>query len=274
MEIKLTKPLAVFDIESTGVVVGSDRIVEIFILRIDPDGSENEYYALLNPGIPIPPATTAIHGISDADVAGKPYFKDVAHEMMQFLNNCDLAGYNSNKFDIPLLVEEFFRCGVEFDYSKRRFLDVMGIFHKMEPRNLKAAYKFYCGKTIENAHSADADTRATWEILKAQLNRYENVEIEDQDGNIIVPIVNDIEALSKFSKTTKNADLVGHIQFNDKGEDIFAFGKYKGQKVEDVFRREPQYYDWMMKSSFPESTKRYISAIKLRGFNKGNVKLD
>jgi DNA polymerase-3 subunit epsilon len=274
MEIKLTKPLAVFDIESTGLVVGSDKIVEIFILRIDPDGTENEYYALLNPGIPIPPVTTAIHGISDANVADKPLFKDVAHEMMQFLNNCDLAGYNSNKFDIPMLVEEFLRCGIEFDYSKRRFLDVMGIFHKMEPRNLKAAYKFYCGKTIENAHSADADTRATWEVLKAQLNRYENVEIEDADGNLIVPIVNDVETLSKFSKTTKNADLVGHIQFNDKGEEFFAFGKYKGQTVEEVFRREPQYYDWMMKSSFPESTKRYISAIKLRGFNKGNVKLD
>ncbi|PKP03758.1 MAG: DNA polymerase III subunit epsilon [Bacteroidetes bacterium HGW-Bacteroidetes-6] len=274
MKIKLTKPLAVFDIESTGVVVGSDKIVEIFILRIDPDGTETEYYALLNPGIPIPPFTTAIHGISDADVVGKPLFKDVAHEMMLFLNNCDLAGYNSNKFDIPLLVEEFLRCGIEFDYSKRRFVDVMGIFHKMEPRNLAAAYKFYCGKKIEHAHSADADTRATWEILQAQLERYENTEIEDADGNAIIPVVNDIEALSKFSKTTKNADLVGHIQFNDKGEEIFAFGKYKGQKVEDVFRREPQYYDWMMKSSFPESTKRYISAIKLRGFNNGNVKLD
>jgi DNA polymerase-3 subunit epsilon len=148
----------------------------------------------------------------------------------------------------------------------------MGIFHKMEPRNLKAAYKFYCGKTLQNAHSADADTRATWEILKAQLEKYENTEIEDENGELIKPIVNDIEALSKFSKTTRNADLVGHIIYNEKNVEVFAFGKYKWQSVEEVFQKEPQYYDWMMKSQFPESTKKLISAIKLRGFNKGNVK--
>ncbi len=274
MKLTLKRPLAVFDIESTGVVVGIDRIIELYILRIDPDETEHEFYALLNPGIPIPPVTTAIHGISDQDVIDKPGFKDIARDLVSFLGNSDLAGYNSNKFDVPLLVEEFLRCGVDFDYSKRRFLDVMGIFHKMEPRNLKAAYRFYCNKELENAHSADADAKATWEIFKAQLDRYENTEIEDEKGNRIKPIVNDIEALSRFSKTNKNADLVGHIWYNDSGEEIFAFGKYKGITVEEVFHREPQYFDWMMKSQFPESTKMLIRQIKLRGFNKGNVKLD
>lgn len=274
MKLKLSRPLAIFDIESTGVVVGVDKIIELYILRVDPDESEHEYYALLNPGMPIPPATTAIHGIKDEDVKDKPFFKDIARELLTFLGNSDLAGYNSNKFDVPMLVEEFLRCEVEFDYSKRRFLDVMGIFHKMEPRNLKAAYRFYCGKDLEHAHSADADTKATYEILKAQLSKYEHTEIEDETGAKIKPIVNDIEALSRFSKTNKNADLVGHIWYNDKGEEIFAFGKYKGVSVEEVFRREPQYFDWMMKSQFPESTKMLIREIKLRGFNKGNVKLD
>ncbi|HPS82935.1 MAG TPA: 3'-5' exonuclease [Bacteroidales bacterium] len=272
MKLKLNKSLAVFDIESTGVVVGVDKIIELFILRIDPDETEHEYYALLNPGMPIPPITTAIHGIKDEDVVDKPFFKDIAHDLLKFLGNSDLAGYNSNKFDVPLLIEEFLRCGIEFDYSKRRFLDVMGIFHKMEPRNLKAAYKFYCGKSIENAHTADADTRATWEILKAQLERYEDTEIEDENGKLVKPIVNDVEALSKFSKTTRNADLVGHIIYNENGVEVFAFGKYKWHPVEDVFQKEPQYYDWIMKSQFPESTKRLVNAIKLRGFNKGNVK--
>ena len=272
MKLKLNKPIAIFDVETTGVVVGVDKIVEIFVLRIDPDESEHEYYALINPGMPIPFRTTLIHGISDDDVKDKPYFKDIAHDLLKFLGNSDLVGYNSNKFDVPLLIEEFLRCGVEFAYSRRRFVDVMGIFHKMEPRNLKAAYKFYCGKTLQNAHSADADTRATWEILKAQLEKYENTEIEDENGELIKPIVNDIEALSKFSKTTRNADLVGHIIYNEKNVEVFAFGKYKWQSVEEVFQKEPQYYDWMMKSQFPESTKKLISAIKLRGFNKGNVK--
>lgn len=273
MRPNLKKPLAVFDIESTGVIVGKDRIIELFILRIDPDQSEHEFHALLNPGIPIPPETTEIHGIKDEDVADKPFFKDITGKLQQFLENCDLAGYNSNKFDVPLLVEEFFRAGVDFDYSKRKFIDIMGIFHKMEPRNLRAAYQFYCDKDIINAHTAEADTRATWEIFQAQLSRYENREVIDDNGEKSVPIVNDIDALSVFSKTNRNADLVGHIAYNKDGIEIFNFGKYKGTPVQDVFTKEPSYYDWMMKSQFPESTKRLISQIKLRNFNQGNVKL-
>lgn len=267
MKIKLHKPLTVFDIESTGVVVGIDKIVEIYALRIDPDYSEHEFYAMLNPGMPIPAATTAIHGITDKDVKDKPFFKDIAHKLIAFLANSDLAGYNSNKFDVPLLIEEFLRADIDFDYSKRRFIDVMGIFHKMEPRNLKAAYKFYCGKTLVNAHYADADTKATWEILNEQIKKYENVEIEDENGNMITPIVNDVAELSKFSKTNRNADLVGHIVFDNNDVEVFAFGKYKGQSVEAVFEKEPQYFDWMMKSQFPLSTKKLIRAIKLRKLN-------
>ncbi|PLW94855.1 MAG: DNA polymerase III subunit epsilon [Marinilabiliales bacterium] len=273
MKPNLTKPLAVFDIESTGVVVGKDRIVEIFVIRIDPDHSEHEFHAIVNPGIKIPQEVIDIHGITNEDVADKPSFKEVAPKLVQFLENADLAGYNSNKFDIPLLVEEFIRADVEFDYSKRRFIDIMGIFHKMEPRNLRAAYKFYCEKDLINAHSAKADTQATWEIFQAQLSRYENVEVTDNEGNISTPIVNDMEALSTFSKTNRNADLVGHIVFNKDGVEVLNFGKYKGTPVQDVFKKEPSYYDWMMKSQFPESTKRLISQIKLRSFNSGNVKL-
>ena len=273
MKLKLNKALAVFDIESTGVIVGKDRIIEIFIIRIDPDNSEHEFHAFVNPGVPIPAETTEIHGIRDEDVADKPSFKDIAPEMLKFIGDSDLAGYNSNKFDIPLLVEELFRAGIEFDYSKRRFIDIMGIFHKMEPRNLKAAYKFYCGKEIINAHSADADTKATWEIFQAQLDRYENVEITDNEGKTITPIINDIEALSAFSKINRNADLVGHIVFNKEDIEVFNFGKHKGKLVQEVFEKEPHYYDWMMKSQFPESTKRIITQINLRRFNQGNIKL-
>lgn len=273
MKLKLNKALAVFDIESTGVIVGKDRIIEIFIIRIDPDNSEHEFHAFVNPGVPIPAETTEIHGIRDEDVADKPSFKEIAPDLLTFLGNADLAGYNSNKFDVPLLVEELFRANIEFDYSKRNLIDIMGIFHKMEPRNLKAAYKFYCGKEIVNAHSADADTKATWEIFQAQLDRYENVEITDNEGNTFKPIINDIEALSTFSKINRNADLVGHIIFNKENVEVFNFGKHKGKSVQEIFEKEPHYYDWMMKSQFPESTKRIISQINIRRFNQGNVKL-
>lgn len=273
MKPNLNKPLAVFDIESTGVIVGKDRIVEIFVLKIEPDFSEHEFHAFVNPGITIPAEVIEIHGITNEFVADKPSFKEIAPQLLKFLDNADLAGYNSNKFDIPLLVEEFFRADIEFDYSKRKFIDIMGIFHKMEPRNLRAAYKFYCGKDLINAHSADADTRATWDIFQAQLSRYKNVELTDNEGNTTVPIINKMEALSEFSKINRNADLVGHIAYNKDGIEIFNFGKYKGTPVQDVFKKEPSYYDWMMKAQFPESTKRLISQIKLRSFNQGNVKL-
>lgn len=274
MELNLKKPLAIFDLETTGVNVGSDHIVEIYILKVDANGDQHEFNQRVNPGIPIPPESTAIHGITDGDVANEPLFKDIAQKLLQFIGSADLAGFNSNKFDIPLLVEEFFRVDIDFELKNRRFIDVMGIFHKMESRTLKAAYKFYCGKPLVNAHSAKADAVATYEILKAQIEKYAGVDFEDIHGNISQPIINDVEQLSIFSKTTQNADLVGHIVFNEKGEEVFNFGKFKGQTVIEVFRKETQYYDWMMKSSFPMSTKKLITTIKLRGFNSDGASIN
>lgn len=273
MKLNLTKPLAIFDLETTGTNVGSDKIVEISIIKIHPDGREETLTRRINPGVPIPPEVTAIHGITDEDVKNEPTFAQLAPVLTQFLTNCDMGGYNSNKFDIPLLVEEFLRAGVDFDLKGRRFVDVQNIFHKMEPRTLKAAYKFYCNKDIINAHSAEADTRATYEILLSQIERYQGVEITDKDGRSSVPIVNDIRQLHEFSFHNRNADLAGHIIYNDKNQEIFNFGKYKGKSVEEVFTQEPSYYDWMMKAEFPLYTKKIITAIKLRGFNKSSVKI-
>lgn len=274
MELNLTRPLAFFDLETTGIRVATDRIVEISILRLSPDGSSKTKTLLINPEVPIPPEVTAIHGITDDDVKDAPKFREVAHELARFLDNCDLAGFNSNHFDIPLLVEEFLRADVDFDHKGRRFIDIQNIFHKMEPRNLYAAYKFYCNKDLENAHSAEADTIATYEILKAQLDRYRETPYKDRNGRISTPVVNDVKSLSDFSFTSKNVDLIGHVALNDKNREIFTFGKHKGKAVEDVFRDEPSYYDWMMKSEFPLSTKKVITAIKLRGFNKESVRSD
>jgi len=274
MELNLSRPLAIFDLETTGVNVGTDRIVEICIIRANVNGTTDTKTMLINPTIPIPAESTAIHHITDEDVKDKPTFAQVANELNQFLHNCDLAGFNSNKFDIPLLVEEFLRVDVDFELKNRRFVDVMNIFHKMEPRNLSAAYKFYCNASLENAHSAEADTVATYEILKAQLDRYENTEYKDFKGNILTPIVNDVKALHDFSYHNKNADLAGHIIFDDKNVEIFNFGKNKGKSVEEVFKNEPSYYDWMMKSQFPLMTKKVITAIKLRGFNNKSVNIN
>jgi len=267
MELKLNRPLAFFDLETTGVNVGNDRIVEICILRINTNGSTDIKTMLINPTIPIPAEVTAIHHITDEDVKDKPKFAEVANELNQFLQNCDLAGFNSNKFDIPLLVEEFLRAEVDFDIKNRRFIDVMNIFHKMEPRNLAAAYKFYCGGSLENAHSAEADTIATYEILKAQLDKYQDVEYKDKSGKLSKPVQNDVKALHDFSFQNKNADMVGHLIYDEKNIEVFNFGKYKGKSVEEVFKMEPSYYDWMMKSQFPLTTKKAITAIKLRSFN-------
>ncbi len=273
MKLNLTKPLAVFDLETTGTNVGTDRIVEISIIRIHPDGREETLTRRVNPGIPIPGEVTAIHGISDEDVKDEPTFAMLAPLLNQFLANCDLGGYNSNKFDIPLLVEEFLRAEVDFDIKGRRFVDVQNIFHKMEPRTLKAAYKFYCNKDIVNAHSAEADTRATYEVLLSQIERYQGAEYADKDGKISTPVINDIKALHEFSFQNRNADLVGHIIFNDKNQEVFNFGKYKGRAVAEIFSIEPSYYDWMMKADFPLYTKKIITGIKLRGFNKSSVKI-
>ncbi len=271
MELNLTRPIAFFDLETTGLSITNDRIVEISILKAMPDGTQKTLTKLVNPTIPIPPEVTDIHGISDEDVKDKPTFAEIANELNQFLNNCDLSGYNALKFDIPMLAEEFYRAEVNFEIKHRRFIDVQNIFHKMEQRTLKAAYKFYCGKELVGAHTAEADTTATYEILKAQLDRYQDAEFTDRDGTISIPVVNEMEALHQFSKQNNNADLIGQIIFDNKNVEVFNFGKHKGKSVEELFKKEPSYYDWMMKSDFPQSTKKVITAIKLRGFNQGSI---
>jgi DNA polymerase-3 subunit epsilon len=255
MELNLKKPLVVLDLETTGVSIASDRIVELSAMKVSPGGEEEWLTMRLNPGIPISPEATRVHGITDADVANEPHFKDVAKRIASFLEGCDLAGFNSMKFDIPILCEEFLRVNVDFDPARHRYVDVQVIFHKKEQRTLSAAYKFYCERELENAHSARADAAATYEILKAQLDRYPDLE-------------NDIEKLSSFSAFNNNADLAGRIVFNEQGTEVFNFGKHKGKPVEQVFKEEPSYYSWMMNGDFPLNTKQVLTAIKLRSFGK------
>ena len=269
MPLRLTRPLAIVDLETTGVNVGHDRIVEISIVKVYPDGTREIFTQRINPGIPIPPASTAIHGISDEDVKDAPTFAEVGHKIAHILRDCDLAGFNSNKFDFPLLVEEFLRADIEFELKGRRMIDVQNIFHRMEPRTLKAAYKFYCGTELENAHNAEADALATYEVLLAQVERYQGLEVEDRENQATVIFDNTTASLHQISFVHRNADLVGHIVYDDKGREVFNFGKYKGQSVEEIFAKEPSYYDWMMKAEFPLYTKKVITAIKLRGFGKG-----
>lgn len=273
MELKLSKPIIILDLETTGVQVASDRILEICMIKVNPDGTTENLTERLNPTIPIPKESFDIHGISEDDVKDKPTFVQRATAYSKFIGNADLAGYNAIKFDFPLLVEEFLRANIDFDITNRNLVDVQNIFHKMEPRNLAAAYKFYCKSELENAHSAEADTVATYEILKAQLDMYDGTEYKDKDGNVSKPVVNEIKSLAKFSHHTKNADLVGHIVFNDKNEEVFNFGKYKNKTVSSTFKKEPQYYDWMMKSQFPLSTKKVITTIYMRGFNNSSFNL-
>ncbi len=269
LKLNLTRPIAFFDLETTGVNVASDRIVEISILKISPDGSKEIKTKRINPTIPIPIQSSLIHGIYDKDIANEPTFKSIAKSLSDFLVNCDLAGYNSNKFDVPILVEEFLRAEVDFDIKGRRLVDVQNIFHQMEQRTLKAAYKFYCGKQIENAHSAQADIEATYEVFLAQLERYDGVLFEDRNGNISTPVINDIKALHDFTNINKNADLAGRIVYNDKNVEVFNFGKHTGKPVEQVLREEPSYYSWMMNGDFPLFTKKVLTDIKLRmAFNK------
>ncbi|MCK6650663.1 MAG: 3'-5' exonuclease, partial [Bacteroidia bacterium] len=249
---------------TTGVNVASDRIVEISILKVMPDGTKEIKTKRINPTIPIPLQSSEVHGIYDKDVENEPTFKAIAKSLADFLKDCDLAGYNSNKFDIPVLVEEFLRADVDFDLKNRRFVDVQNIFHQMEQRTLKAAYKFYCGKDIKNAHSAQADIEATYEVFLAQLERYDGVQIEDKKGNKIVPVKNDIKALHEFTNINKNADLAGRIVFNENGVEVFNFGKHMGKPVEQVLKEEPSYYSWMMNGDFPLYTKKVLTEIKLR----------
>ncbi|MDD2530242.1 MAG: exonuclease domain-containing protein [Bacteroidales bacterium] len=268
MILNLSKPIIFFDIESTGVVVGQDKIIEISLLKINTNGKEEVRTYRINPECHIPEQATKIHGIKDEDVKDKPTFRQLAGELNAFIGNSDLAGYNSNKFDIPLLIEEFLRNGFDFDISNRRFVDVMNIFHKMESRTLKAAYKFYCGKELVNAHSAEADTIATYEIFLAQLKRYEGVEYEDNEGKISVPIVNDIQSLHEFTRNSNWVDLVGHLVYDSNGKECINFGKYKGRIVEEIFKNDPSYFSWMMNADFPLSTKKIITEIKLRNFSR------
>lgn len=271
MKLNLTRPIVFFDLETTGTNVVNDRIVEICAFKVMPDGSTENKTRRINPGIPIPPEVTAIHGISDEDVKDCPSFASIAKGLDAFLDNCDLAGYNSNKFDIPMLVEEFLRCSIQFDIKSRKLIDVQNIFHKMEPRTLKAAYRFYCDKELVGAHGAEADTLATYEVLLSQIEKYQGVEYTDADGKTSQPIVNDMEALFKFSYNFRNADLVGHIGFNKEGKEILNFGKHKGKTLEEAFEKDLGYYDWIMKSDFPLSTKEVVKSVKFRGFNNAKV---
>lgn len=272
MQLNLTRPLVFFDLETTGINFIHDRIVEFCLHKVNPDGSEKTWTQRINPTIHIPEEASLIHGIYDEDVKDMPVFKDMAHQIISFIDNSDLAGYNSIKFDIPFLAEEFIRADIDFDLQGRRFVDVLTIYHKMEPRTLKAAFKFYCGQNLEDAHSAEADTLATYHILKAQLDRYIDTPYTDRFGKESNPVINEINALHEFSYQSKFADLAGHIIYDDKNREVFNFGKHKGKTVTDVFTAEPSYYDWMMKSDFPLYTKKIITAIKLRNFNNGSVK--
>ena len=248
MKLNLKRPIVFFDLETTGVDTAKDRIVEISMVKVMPDGEQIVKTRKLNPGIHIPAEATAIHGITDEDVRDCPTFAQVAKSLEQFIRGCDFGGFNS---DLPVLVEEFLRAGVDVDFKRRRFVDVQNIFHKKEQRTLVAAYKFYCDKDLEDAHSAEADTLATYEVLMAQLERYPDLE-------------NDIDKLAEFSTRGEAADYAGRILFNEKGEEVFGFGKYKGRPVAEVFRAEPSYYAWMMNGDFPLYTKKVITEIRMR----------
>lgn len=268
MKLNLRRPLAFFDLETTGVNVASDRIVELSVLKVLPDGSQELKTQRINPGIPIPLESSVIHGIYEEDIKDMPTFSQYGRTLVQFLDKCDLAGYNSNKFDIPVLMEEFLRAEIEFDLSNRKLIDVQNIFHQMEQRTLKAAYRFYCDKDLEQAHNAEADTIATYEVLLEQIRRYEHKAVKDKKGIEYFPVQNDVEALHRFSCVNPVVDFAGRMIYNDNGEECFNFGKHKGKRVEDIFRIEPSYYDWMMNGDFPLYTKKKLTEIRLRSFNK------
>ena len=274
MQLHLERPIVFFDLETTGVNVGQDHIVQICLHKVCPDGGSQTMEYLVRPTdadgktVHIPENTTCIHGIKDSDVAGMPSFAELASTIAEFIGDADLAGYNSNRFDVPLLVEEFMRAGCPFELKGRNLVDVQNIFHKMEQRTLKAAYRFYCGKELDNAHNAAADTLATYEVLKAQLDRYQDAEYTAPDGSVSKPVVNDMSALSRFSTASAWADLVGHIGYDQQHREVFNFGKHKGKTLERVFETEPAYYDWMMKAEFPLSTKACITEVWNRMRNK------
>lgn len=254
MELKLTRPICFFDLETTGTDVAKDRIVEISVLKIYPNGNKESKTWLVNPEMPIPAHSSAIHGITDEKVADEPAFSELAREVYNMVKDSDLAGYNSNRFDIPLLAEEMLRAEVDFDMKNRLAVDVQTIFHLKEKRTLEAAYKFYCDKDLANAHSAEADTTATYEVLKSQLDRYGELE-------------NDMKFLSEFTTRKQTADLAGYLVLNDNGEEVFSFGKHKGKLVEEILEKEPGYFGWLLNADFPLYTKKVLTGIKLRKLN-------
>lgn len=266
MNLNLKNPLAFFDLETTGTNTVKDRIVEISIVKITVKGEQVIKTRKINPTIPIPLETSLIHGIYDDDVKDAPTFKQIAKSLADFVEGCDLAGFNILKFDVPLLVEEFLRADINFDVSKRKLIDAQKIFFMMEKRNLSSAYKFYCNKTLEGAHSAEADTLATYEVLKGQLDRYEGMEATDLMGNKIGVIENDMAALHELTNSNM-VDLAGRMVFNKDGQEVFNFGKNKGKLVSEILKKEQGFYDWMMKGDFPLDTKRKLTEIKLRAFN-------
>lgn len=255
MQLNLKNPLVFFDLETTGVNANTDRIVEISYLKVHPNGNEETKTFRVNPGMPIPKEASDIHHITDEDVANSPSFKEIGKNIAKDIEGCDLAGFNSNRFDVPMLAEEFLRNDIDIDLSKRKLIDVQVIFHKMEQRTLSAAYKFYCNAELEGAHGAEADTRATYEVLKSQLDRYPD-------------LTNDVQYLSEFSSFNRNVDFAGKIVLNDKDQEVFNFGKYKDQPVEDILKKDSGYYGWMMQGDFALNTKNVLTRIRLRSMNK------
>jgi DNA polymerase-3 subunit epsilon len=268
MNLHLKNPLAFFDLETTGINVSRDRVVEISIVKVMPNGEQYTRTERINPGMPIPAETSLIHGIYDDDVKDKPLFKDIARDLAKFLEGCDLAGFNIIRFDVPMLVEEFLRAGQDFDISRRRLIDSQKIFHLMEKRTLGAAYQFYCQKTLHDAHSAEADTMASMEILMKQVQLYDGKAVVDNLGKTLGTICNDVETLHQLTLSNM-VDLAGRIVYNDDGIECFNFGKHKGRAVLAVFKKEPAYYDWIQNADFPLDTKRKLTEIKLREFNQG-----
>jgi len=259
MKLKLSKPIVFFDLETTGINITKDRIVEIAILKVFPNGNEESKRWLVNPEIEIPKEASDIHGITNEQVVTEPTFKELASQITEMIKGCDLAGFNSNRFDIPLLAEEMLRADIDFDMKNRSAVDVQVIFHKKEQRTLGAAYKFYCQKDLEDAHTAMADTVATYEVLKAQLDKYDDLE-------------NNVEFLEKYSHHKKNADFANMIVFDKDDEECFNFGKHRGKKVLEVLDKEPGYYAWIQNADFPRYTKKVLTAIKLRSLNTNSHK--
>lgn len=253
MKLNLKNPLVFFDLETTGINIATDRIVELCYIKVYPNGNEESKSMRINPEMHIPEASSAIHGIYDEDVKDCPTFKQIARELANAIEGCDLAGFNSNRFDIPMLAEEFLRAEIDFDMTRRKFIDVQNIYHKLEKRTLSAAYKFYCGKDLENAHSALADTQATYEVLQAQLDKYPN------------KLQNDMQFLADFSRMTNNVDFAGRIVYNEQGVEVFNFGKYKGMPVTEVLQKDSGYYGWVMQGDFTRNTKQVLTQLRLRG---------